>query len=111
MIFHHFLLIKILKLRKVKNILITTSILVSFNTFIMYKLIDMKVEMKESTIWMCELMKDSCEFSYKVLNNINIRSKTMIQFEKLKPCFSDNETYSKKASLALEAKIQKLKKM
>ena len=96
-----FLLIKLLKIKKIQNIFITVFILVIFNGFIMFKLIDMKVKMKESTIWWCEFTKDGCEHAYKNLNHFR-NSKIIIPLEELKPCFNDYETYSEKAILELD---------
>ena len=93
-----------------KNIYSTLFILVAFNSIIMGFIMYVNYGLKKSSISWCELNKETCKFSYKIIHNIDTNSSFMPTFENIKPCLLDYDSYHKKVDKVLDERKEEISK-
>ena len=90
-------LIQYLKKKKFENIFSTTIILFLFNASVMGTMMYMTLEFNKSSKYWCKITKDSCIFSYKIINGIDKESNINISLKDMQPCFDNTIEYTEKA--------------
>ena len=98
------LLINLLRRQEIQNIYLTYTILIVFNTLIMASVIYITYEAYISSIYYCNITKDSCVHSYKIINHLDNNQSSILKLEEMKPCLLDVISYIEKAEQSMRIK-------
>ena len=98
------LLINLLRRQEIQNIYLTYTILIVFNSLIMASVIYITYEAYISSIYYCNITKDSCVHSYKIINHLDNNQSSILKLEEMKPCLLDVISYIEKAEQSMKIK-------